>query len=237
MLTGLYHAASALNSAERQHEVISQNLAHAQMPGYRRLVAQSGKGSFEAELESAQAGNGRVAVDFTPGPIARTDHPLDVAIQGDGFFAVEGPKQQTLYTRNGTFRLSEDHHLQTVDGFNVLDEGGRPIEIPENTAIRTLTITEDGSIRAGTQNVAKLKLVDFEHREKLQQAGITLFSAPDSAQVKDVQPALLQNYREGSNVAPVLELVSMIEAQRRYESAQKSITLLSDSVRRHIDQK
>lgn len=240
MLTGLYHAASALRSSEQQHEVISQNLAHAQMPGYRRLTARSGNqgGDFGAELDAASQGGGNVSVDFSQGPLVRTDRTLDVALQGDGFFVVEGPGNKPLYTRNGTFRLDENGKLQTLDGMAVQGENG-PIEIPESAPFGSISIGEDGVIRVGRQQIDKLKLADFKEqdRAKLVQAGVTLFAAPGSAAPEEATPAVLQYMREGSNVSPILELVSMIEAQRRYEAAQKSISLLSDSVQRHIDQR
>src|SRR5688572_15770386 len=106
MLAGLYSAATGMNAAAEQHEVIARNLAHASVPGYRREIMVSQ--TFEAALNAVAPPSGHeawgvetqeVVTDFGQGPLQRTDQPLDVAIDGQGFFTVMGPDDVPLHTR------------------------------------------------------------------------------------------------------------------------------------------
>ena len=242
MLTGLYSAATAMDAATRQHEVVAQNLAHAQMPGYRRMVLL--QSSFESGFEEAMRDavsrqamgtqTAEVAYDFSPGPHDPTDHPLDLAIQGDGFFVVRGENGQSLYTRNGNFRVDDEGRLSTADGLPVLG-GGREITIPDNVSAATIQIARDGSISNEGNSLGKIDLVSFAEPFRLQQAGITLFSAPAGVIPQPSDSLVVQGMRERSNVSPIQEMVLMIDAQRRHEAAQKAMNSLGDAVQRHID--
>src|SRR5438034_1110396 len=117
MIQGFYSAASALDVASRNHEIVAQNLAHANMPGYRRRTIAFE--SFEQALSAAypyatrtttSPQVSRVRTVFDPGNFQATDSQLDLAIQGDGFFTLQGPKGP-LYTRNGVFTLNGEGEL------------------------------------------------------------------------------------------------------------------------------
>lgn len=241
MLTGLYSAATAMEASSRHHEIIAQNLAHAQMPGYRRSMLR--QGTFESALEENQQGSGpsslgtssgEVMIDFAPGAYERTDRQLDFAIQGEGFFEVAGP-DGPLYTRNGTFHLNEDGSLVTADGLIVRGNGG-PITIPAEIPLTDVVMSMDGSFRAGELVFGQLTVYRFENPELLQPAGVTLFSAPDEAEKSvDKEARIVQGTRERSNVHPIQELVEMIATQRRHEAAERSMKMITQSVQRHID--
>lgn len=240
MLTGLYSAGTAMEAATRHHEVVAHNLAHAHMPGYRRQLVRHA--SFESALQEEMQGSvnrqamgtssSEVVTDFTIGSMSRTDHALDVALQGPGFFVVEGP-QGPLYTRNGAFQLDATGQLVTIDGLPVQGSGG-PITIPTDVPSNAIEIAQDGSISAAGSRLGKLQIVDFEEPQRLTKAGITLYAA-DGLAPQEVDTPLLQGMREGSNVSPVQELVELINAQRRQEAAQRSMTLLSESISKNID--
>lgn len=240
MINGLYSAASAMEAAARQHELIAQNLAHAQMPGYRRqsLIHDSKENQFDEDLKSAinYSSHGVHAaetyIDFSSGPLEKTGHHLDVALDGEGFFVVEGP-DGPLYTRNGTFHLNPEGQLVTVDNLPV-QAGGQKIVIPPNTATSAIRITEDGRVFANTTELGKFDVVRFDEPGKLKPAGATLFQAPADLLPQDADPVVHQGTRERSNVSPVLELVDMIAVQRRQEAAQKSLTLINEAIGRHI---
>lgn len=240
MLSGLYNAAAAMETSSRYHEVIAQNLAHAQMPGYRRMSLK--QASFQSGLEQAQqaggaesgGGNGNVRVDFSAGPYERTERQFDFAIQGEGFFEIEGPDRM-LYTRNGTFHLDEQGRLVTADGLLVRGGNGT-ITIPAEVALADVSIAKDGTFRAGEEVFGQLTVYRFERPELLEPAGVTLFAAPDEAEKSVSTEALvLQGTRERSNVHPIQELVEMIAAQRRHESAERSMKMITQSIQRHID--
>src|SRR5579871_2490435 len=122
MIRGLYGAATALDTAFQNQDVFAQNLAAATVPGYRR-VGMSFE-SFDRALDSARADNPMGAksngyyTDFRPGPTIQTGNPLDVALDGDGFFVARGP-EGPLYTRDGTFVRDKDGQLRTHGGLPV----------------------------------------------------------------------------------------------------------------------
>ncbi len=244
MLTGLYSAASAMDTAAQRHDVIANNLAHAQHPGYRRRVPVDG--TFESKLlgdaadpeaepplstlGTSSAGN---IVDFTPGPFIQTGRSLDFAIQGDGFFVVEGPNGP-LYTRNGVFTLDAEGQLVTADGLAV-SGGSGPIQLPPETSLEQLRITRDGKLVEGTQELGEIRIVSFENPELLQAAGVSLFQAPDDVFPVDSEAFVVQGTREGSNVSPVLEMVRMIDGMRQYEAAANALKAITEAVQQNVN--
>ena len=141
MLNGLYSAAAGMDAAQARHETAATNLASAQQPGFRRT--QVGRGTFEAAVLAVQHQEGRDAgpnqsgdlLDFREGTMQLTGRGLDLAIQGDGFFVVDGP-EGLLYTRNGRFFVNEASELVTVDGLPLQGTAG-PIRLPPGTSTST----------------------------------------------------------------------------------------------------
>jgi len=233
MLTGIYSAASAMRTAEFQQDVIATNLAHLNVPGFRRSMMTVS--TFKEEL-GAQQNNApgfgntveQLAIDFTTGPMVNTGRSLDVAVGDGGFLAVEG-ESQTLYTKNGALQIGEDGQLVGNHGLPILGESGT-ITIPSDVSPTDITITKDGTITAGENQIGKLKLVRFENDQALRQVGTTLFSADNNAVTSDDEVSVLQGVREQSNVQPVDELVSMIVAMRYHEASQKTLKSIDDTI-------
>ncbi|HVY83931.1 MAG TPA: flagellar basal-body rod protein FlgF [Caulobacterales bacterium] len=163
--------------------------------------------------------------DMSQGPIASTGNPLDVAIQGDGFFMVQGPTG-TLYTRDGAFAISADGHLVTSDGKQVLSAGGGPI-IFDGQSGGSPVITRDGSITLDGVEVARLGVVNFANPQAMQKVGENLWSA-NGQPPRDFEGVVVQGAIEGSNVNPVLELTQLIEISRAYESAARIVSGADD---------
>lgn len=237
MLAGIYSAASAMRTAEFQQEVISTNLAHLNVPGFRRSMMSVA--TFNQELAAQQKnepGYGNtiesLTNDFSTGPMVDSGRSLDVAIANDGFFAVQA-NEATLYTRSGAFHVGEGGQLVGSHGMPILGEGG-PITIPDDISPTQLEISQDGNITVGDQQIGQLKLARFADNQALQQVGTTLFSA-DNAQLSDQPVTVLQGVREQSNVKPVDELVSMIVAQRYHEASQRTLKSIDDAMQQQTD--
>src|SRR5256885_1326280 len=117
MIRGLYSAGAALETATANQEVTAENLAHATTPGYRRhgLSFDATQQSLGGAESGAGAANGNSFTFFTPGPIQQTSNPLDLAISGDAFFVLEGPRGP-VYTRNGSFEVNAQGELQSKSG-------------------------------------------------------------------------------------------------------------------------
>jgi len=236
MLAGLYSAATGMNAAAERHEIIARNLAHAAVPGFRRqlLVSQT----FESAIDGAfQPPSGREAwgvatkgavTDFGQGTLLRTDQPLDVAIDGSGFFAVRTPDGQVLYTRNGSFERSATGDLVTSEGYPVEGEGGA-ISIPPETPLNRITIGTDGSVSADGVQIGKLQLVDFADPTKLQPVGATMFAAKD-LESSAATGRVVQGAREQANVSAVEELIAMLVGMRHYEASQRALRSIAETV-------
>lgn len=241
MVPGLYSAATAMNVADQRHQVVAQNLAHINMPGYRRSVTR--QQTFEASMDAASQqqfvfdslGTNlmQTGVDFSPGNYARTDRKLDFALHGEGFFTIDAEGQE-MYTRNGTFHSDQDGRLITSDGYPVVGETGEII-IPPGMSPAMVTVGRDGSVQAGDQILGKLKIVNFANPQQLQQRGVTLFIAPPGVQPQESTAMVFQGEREQSNVTAVTEMIELIAINRSHDAAQRAMDVINESIQQRID--
>ena len=149
-----------------------------------------------------------------------TDSPLDLAISGPGYFAVETEQGETLYTRNGHMRISEEGFLVTGSGDRILDISGSPIEIgPQDT---DLTIAGEGTITSNTRPVGQISLVEFEDAYALKKVGNSLYRT-DQVALPAETTNVVQGMIEGSNVNPIEEMTNMINIMRSYQAVSKSM--------------
>jgi flagellar basal body rod protein FlgG len=161
---------------------------------------------------------GREFVDFAEGPLEQTENPLDLAIQGNGFFRVNTPDGER-YTRDGRFLRDADNNLVTVEGFQVLDDAGQEIQLPDGE----VSVSSDGTITVNGQQVAQLGFGVFENpRDELQHTEGNLFSGPGQSTSQDV-PRVVQGYLESSNANPSQLMTQLVEVARSYEAAQKLV--------------
>ncbi len=244
----LWSAKTGLDAQQTRMAVISNNLANANTTGFKRdraifedLVYQNvrqvgAQSSQDTQLPSGlQVGTGvRVVATeklFTQGNLVQTNNPLDLAIQGRGFFEILMPDGSVAYTRDGSFHLNNQGQVVNSSGY-VLQPG---ITVPENAL--SVTVAVDGTVSATipgqTQptQLGQLQLVDFVNPAGLQARGQNLYvetaasgSPQPSAPGTNGVGTLLQGSLETSNVNVVEELVSMIETQRAYELNSKAIS-------------
>ncbi len=204
---------------QRELTAVANNLANMNTNGYRR------EGSVFAEhIEALQNGNpslsmstlSRRFVDLSAGELTITNEPLDVAIDGDGFFLVETQNGERL-TRDGAFSLNADRELVNAEQLRILDESGGAITIPQGQ--NKITVAEDGSIFAGGQPVARLGVVTADPASLVRE-GRNLFNAQDGyATLEDAR--VQQGVVEGSNVNAIEEMARLIEVQRTYEASKR----------------
>lgn len=151
--------------------------------------------------------------DMRAGSVQDTGNPLDVAIDGNGFLAVQTPRGER-YTRNGALQVNAAGELVTSEGFRVLGDGGPIVLQPQD---RNVAIARDGTVSAGNIQRGKLRVVDFAQRGRLQKDGASNFMAPNGMQPQPApQARLLQGVIERSNVQGVLEMSRLIEVTRTY---------------------
>ena len=241
-MQALYIASSGMAAQERNVEVISNNIANMRTTGYKRqraefqdLLYQSYRRAGATTSEQGtlvpvgiEIGSG-VKTAATPrvmsqGQVAPTEKELDVAIRGEGFFAVTLPDGRTGYTRDGSFERDNSGQLVNVDGYSIAPG----IVIPDTA--NSVSIAPDGTIEAFLDSsstptqLGQLQLARFANKAGLESIGNNLFvetAASGPAQSgtpnSDGMGDLLQSYLESSNVNSVTEIADLIAAQRAYE--------------------
>lgn len=223
----------------RQMDVLANNIANANTPGFQAEMllleanpasrARSGDGPQRLQYVE-DWGVGR---DFRPGEMEFTGRPLDTAIEGDGFFAVETENGDLRYTRDGRFQTNAEGLLVSTSGAPVLDDGGAPILI--DIAQGPVEIRSTGAIIQNGNEIARLGIYSFEDRGALQKLGNGLYAAPDGMQADLSLATVRQGYFEQSNTQPIVELTRMIETMRAYESVSKVLSQGEDLSRRAIE--
>ncbi len=164
-------------------------------------------------------------VNFSQGSLRQTGNPLDLAIEGDGFFNVQTP-EGVKYTRNGNFVLGENGLLMTPEGYPVLGQGGN-IQLEEDDPI---IIDREGNIEVDGSSVGSIRVTHFPDSQNLQKVGESLFTALDNgaSAIPSENFAMMQGYLELANVDPVRGMVEMIEALRVFEAYQKTLETLDE---------
>jgi flagellar basal-body rod protein FlgF len=166
-------------------------------------------------------------LDLSTGSIERTGNPLDVAIKGDGFLAVQTAAGER-YTRNGALSIDTQGRLVTSDGHLVLGENG-PIAFGPTEA--GLSIGPDGTVSTDQGVRGRIRMVRFDNPQALRNEGANLFSSPAPAQAAGATSRLEAGVIERSNVRPVLEMTRLIEVNRSYTSIASMISRM-DELRR-----
>lgn len=227
MMYGVNTAVSAAVKKLSQHDYVTHNLANAQTPGYKaeRLIFVR-KPETDPMAEDSFSHDPVVLIDHAPGMLQKSGNPLDVAIQGEGYFAIE-TKDGERFTRNGSFTLNASGELVTQSGDAVMGEGGR-ITISG----KKVEISNSGAISVDGSEAGKLRIVDFKKKDALVKRGNGLFEAARNAEQAALEnPEVRSGYLETSNVQAVKEMVEMIDIQRSFEAYLKIMQTISDQDR------
>jgi flagellar basal-body rod protein FlgF len=240
----LYQAASALNANARWQEVISENMASAAIPGFKKQEI-----SFEAVRAGMLSPNKSAAtaqpvalpatrthLNFSAGEVRRTDVNTDLAIEGSGFFEVQLSNGTTGYTRDGEFKVNSQGELVTKQGHLVMGQGG-PIQLDRNNSTAT-HVAADGTVSQGSEVRGKLNLVSFNDPNLLTPISGGFFVAKDPAlqPVDDTKTNVRQGFLEGSNTSAVTEMANMISVMRAYEANQRVIQMQDERMGRAISE-
>lgn len=217
MSNSIYATLSRQDGLLKELQVVANNIANTNTTGYKTDRAIFAEYLVSTGDQTPSLSMGALAghtFDLTQGTVKFTGGQFDLAIQGEGFFALQTPAGERL-TRAGAFQLSSTGELITPDGANVLDSGNTPIQIPPEAA--TISIAGDGSISADGELLGQIGV--FRANGQLQRDTDTRFTAEGG--IEAIENAnVLQGAVEQSNVSPVLEMARMIEVQRAYEAGQ-----------------
>jgi len=259
-MRSLHIAATGMLAQQTNVNVISQNLANQTTTGYKLqraefqdLIYQDLRrvGSNSSDVGTivptgVQLGlgvkTGAISRNTEQGTVQQTENPLDLAIQGEGYFQIELPNGEIAYTRDGAFKLSPDGEIVTLDGYIVEPA----ITVPEDAidiainAAGEVEVTLEGQVEPA--NLGQLEVSTFINPAGLEAIGDNLFlETPASGDPivgiagEEGVGTLLQGYLENSNVDPVREITNLIVAQRAYEMNSKVITA-SDEMLQALNQ-
>ena len=240
-------AASGMMAQQTRTEVISNNLANVNTTGFKRsrahfedLLYQTVQGASivggndAGSLPAIQVGRGvklaSVQRLHQQGPVEPTQRPLDLAIEGEGFFQVQLPSGNVGYTRDGTFQISDEGTLVTQQGFTVVPVISIPGDASDVTISRTGIVSVTRGDGGESVELGRLELARFANPAGLMAAGENVYTQTSASgdpvlgyPEEDGMGRLLQGYLEGSNVEIVQEMVDMITSLRAYEINSKAI--------------
>ncbi len=224
MSTDLYVAASAQVAITRRMEAIANNIANMNTAGYRAAGVK-----FQETMatvggsEVAYASPGTIYIQRESGPVSFTGNSLDVAVNGEGWLALQTPTGGTVYTRDGRMHLTDRGELRSVADYPVLDPGGAPITIDPSAG--PVTIGENGSITQGGNQIGAIGmfLIPADANLKRFDNSAVIPDKPVEAVADLTTNSMRQGYIEGANVNPILEMTKMIEVSRAFDQAATAI--------------
>jgi flagellar basal-body rod protein FlgG len=253
MIRALYSAASGMSAQQINVDNIAHNLANANTSGFKARRAQFQDLMYQTVVQPGSASGQQTVVPtglqiglgtrtssneilFTQGQFAQTDNPLDLVIQGKGFFQVRRPTGELAYSRSGAFHVDRDGGIVTSDG-NPIEPA---ITIPQNAL--QISIGADGTVsytvpgQSAAQQAGQIQLANFPNPAGLNSLGGNLYSPTDASGDATVgvpggQEGLgtvMQGYTEQSNVSVVEEFINLIVAQRGYEANSKVVKAADD---------
>lgn len=259
MVKGLYTAWSGMINEMNRMDVMTNNLANADTNGYKKegATAQTFDEQLAVKIKDQSdlgipkrlggmypgAKIGETYTDYSQGSFQVTESQYDIALDGDGFFAIsftnKNGETSVKYTRDGAFTVNTQGYLVTKDGDYVLSQAGAEntdpaayIQIDPNLPF---TVDEKGYIHQNGQVVGQIGVIDFEDYNYLAKYGENLYQPVDGATLTDADVRVRQGYIEASNVNVVTEMVNMITITRAYESNQKVIQTIDGMLDRAVN--
>lgn len=253
MVKGLYTAYTGMIHQQKRLDVISNNLANSATVGFKREGATARAFNDELAIKIKDAsegfvdrGIGKMSMgvkfgetyrDYTQGSLRVTDNTYDLALSGEGFFQISFTNKQgetsVKLTRDGNFTVNVEGYLVTKDGDFVLGTDGSPIRIDPNS---DTTIDAAGRIIQDDAVVANIAVVDVEDYNYLQKYGENMYDLVAGGQLTESAAAVEQGCLEQSNVQVVKEMVEMINVTRAYETNQKAIQAVDETLDKAVNQ-
>ena len=223
MENSIYTGLSLQVALQAKMDLVANNIANLNTPGYRgqnmvftEYLAKTDNGEKPKDNLSMVLDYGHYQ-NTESGPIQMTGNPLDVALQGPGWFGVQTP-QGTMYSRAGNFQINTNGELVTGTGMLVSGEGGGTITVPPEA--KEVKIAKDGTVSTDAGEIGRIGVFEFANDQDLQATGNGLYKTDSPANPAE-KTQVLQGMLEGSNVQPVLEMTRMIDVLRTYQNTQR----------------
>lgn len=247
MIRGLYTSATGMITLQKKLENVSNNLANIETGGFKKQVLIARAFDNVTISNRANSQDGRLSpigtmqlgvmvddiyTDFEQGLFKETNNPLDMAIDGVGFFTVQLPNGEYAYTRDGGFTLDEEGRLTAGNGYLVLDRNLNSITV----GTEDFQVGSDGTIVLPDGQSVQLNIVTFQDLQALHRLGENMYAIAAGAPVPAGDYVVRQGFLEQSNVNPLDELVRMIEISRSFESNQKAIQSIDETLDKAVNE-
>lgn len=237
MIVGLYTGASSMVSQGNCQEIIARNLANVNTAGYKKAVPvfQTYLSKMQEGGVTSKKGTGNTldeSIDFSSGSLEYTGNDLDMAIKGDGFFAVQ-TEDGVRYTRKGQFTLSGDMKIVTHEGWPLMGNGGE-IQLPKGA--QSITIKANGGVSVDGKEIDKVKVMEIPNLTNLESVGGCLYKLSSKASEPEISTGAEIAHRsvERSNVNAVDEMVTMIANMRGFQSGSKVTESINQTLEKLI---
>lgn len=232
MIKGLYTSASGMLPAVKRQEMIANNLANVKTAGFKkdaqftRELSRAQEKARPKEGDWQQALEAHTFVDYQPGVFDKTGNPLNLAIDGDGFFVLQGEDGSTALTRSGAFVVDADGYLAQPGGFRLLTGGGT-VQVGNGQ----LSVSATGQIEVDGLAAGTLTPQSVEDITKLERIGNAMFAVPQGEElIPSINATVRQGFLESSNVDVVHQMVDMIVSYRNYEANAQSLSTQDKSL-------
>lgn len=256
MLRSFYIAGTGMITQRQKMDVIINNVTNTDTTGYKKdqvisrtfddlllnrlnedpniLNTRTGTrliGDREVGPQNTGVQVDELVIDWSPGPLESTGRQTDVAITGDGFFAIQTPAGER-YTRAGNFQVDSNGTLLTASGDYVLSRNGGPI----NVGTGDFAISQNGTVYVDQQPVGALRIVQFADNGVLRKEGGNLFYSVGGGPQLMANPTVEQGLLEGSNLDVGREMAEMLQTNRVYESSQRMLRMVDESLEKTVNQ-
>ncbi|MEM9382039.1 MAG: flagellar hook basal-body protein [Planctomycetota bacterium] len=228
MNVGLYRTVAAMRTNQQRIEVISSNIANSETTGFKRMLhVAHGSANWAKDGEHQQVVTG-TRLDLSQGVLQRTGEDLDLALDGPGFFVLEGDTGLTL-TREGAFGLTQDGVLVSGDGRAVQWEGGRG---NLEWGVGGIKVDANGDVTQDGLPVGRIRVVDVLGSDPVEPDETGGYRLRPGASLIDSDAIVTQGFQERANIQNIDELVELIAAQRAFDSAAQAFRTIDQSYRR-----
>ena len=237
MENSIYLALSRQMALKTNMDMIANNIANANTSGYRaqNLMFQEYLSEQDVDTIDKEADDDLSFVynsgqyqNETQGTVKFTGNPLDVALNGPGFFGVQGPNGEQMYTRSGRFQIDAGGTLTTANGDPVTDAGGANITIPEGST--EISIDDGGVVSNQDGQIGQIGVFEFANVQELEPRGNTLYRSPNGGQPAQ-NTVIKQGMLESSNVETIVEITRMVETLRDFQATQNILRTENDRMR------
>ena len=248
MVKGLYTAYTGMINEQNRMDVLSNNMANVTTVGFKKegTTSQSFDQVLDLKIKDSTIDYnlatregyttrgvkiGENYVDWSQGSFRITGNTYDLALGGSGFFAVEftnkAGETSTKYTRAGEFQLDNQGYIVTHEGDYLLDANGKHIKVDP---LKETTIDRQGRIMQDGNTLATIQIADFKDYDYLKRYGETYYEPIEGAEFTNADGQIYSGYLEASNVSSVQEMVNLITISRQYESNQKIIQTIDNTL-------